>query len=117
MAKKLKAKVYVVATSNHILSSVSSLPPSAQHDPSELISGWANTLAAEVEELDPFAVALGQAKKPDAAVRVFTAASEVVPGALIDGFLTDKGFLSASGCALLASERLVAERLLFGRAA
>ncbi|KPV73007.1 uncharacterized protein RHOBADRAFT_46101 [Rhodotorula graminis WP1] len=111
-AKKLGAKVYVVALVDHILSSSStsttgSLP---QHDPTELLAGWSGTLAEELESLDALALAASDPLEPD--VSVFADTSEVVPGRLIDGFITEKGFLSATGCDLLGRERAVAEREL-----
>ncbi|GAA5947900.1 hypothetical protein JCM10213_007643, partial [Rhodosporidiobolus nylandii] len=112
LAKMLGAKVYAVAASDLILPSSGSPPSSAQHDPSELYSGWATTLAAELEELDPFALSLAAGNEPDA--RVWTKASEVVPGGLIDGYITEKGVLSVGGCVQLAKERGVAEATLYG---
>ncbi|GAA5877081.1 hypothetical protein JCM8547_007301 [Rhodosporidiobolus lusitaniae] len=112
MAKKLRVKVFVVAPSDSILPSGSPAPSFASHDPSELYSGWANTLAAEIEDLDPFALALGNKQESDATV--WTTASEIVPGGLIDGYITEKGVLSATGCDALGKERGVAERLLYG---
>ncbi|GAA5988481.1 hypothetical protein JCM11641_007165 [Rhodosporidiobolus odoratus] len=112
MAKKLGARVFVIATSDLILSPVSTAAPSVRHDPSEFYSGWANTLASELEDLDAFATALADEGQPD--VRAFSQGSEVVPGALVDGFITEKGVLSASGCYQLARERGIAEQVLYG---
>ncbi|BGP43765.1 hypothetical protein JCM10450v2_007963 [Rhodotorula kratochvilovae] len=113
MAKKLGARVYVIATSDQILSSLTSpAPPPPQHDPTELLAGWAGTLAAELESLDAFALAAADKAQPGASV--FTETSEVVPGRLIDGYITEKGFLSATGCDMLGRERTIAEHELYG---
>ncbi|GAA6055618.1 hypothetical protein NBRC10513_007076 [Rhodotorula toruloides] len=111
MAKKQGAKVLVIATSDTILPPSVSAPPLATHDPTELLAGWSGTLAAETNDLDGFARALADEGQPD--LSVFTAASEVVPGGLVDGYITDKGFLSAAGCAALGAERGEAEKQLW----
>ncbi|GEM11240.1 initiation factor 2B-related protein [Rhodotorula toruloides] len=85
-------------------------PTLASHDPTELLAGWSGTLAAETNDLDGFARALADDEQPE--LTVFTAASEVVPGGLIDGYISDKGFLSAAGCAALGAERGEAEKQL-----
>ncbi|BGP11690.1 hypothetical protein JCM10049v2_007610 [Rhodotorula toruloides] len=110
MAKKQGAKVFVIATSDTILPPSNPSPPLANHDPTELLAGWSGTLAAETNDLDGFARALADEGQPD--LSVVTAASEVVPGGLIDGYITDKGFLSAAGCAVLGAERGDAEKQL-----
>ncbi|CDR48999.1 hypothetical protein NBRC10512_005475 [Rhodotorula toruloides] len=110
MATKQGAKVFVIATSDTILPPSNPSPPLANHDPTELLAGWSGTLAAETNDLDGFARALADEGQPD--LSVVTAASEVVPGGLIDGYITDKGFLSAAGCAVLGAERGDAEKQL-----
>ncbi|GAA6042390.1 hypothetical protein JCM8097_004493 [Rhodosporidiobolus ruineniae] len=122
MAKKLGAKVYVLALSDQILPSsfplLTPLSPSATallshtHDPAELPSGWSNTLAAELQDLAPLAQAMVDPKENS--VTGWTKASETVPAGLIDGYITEKGCLSAKGCAVLAKERAEAEKLLYG---
>ncbi|GAA5894640.1 hypothetical protein JCM8208_006033 [Rhodotorula glutinis] len=111
-AKALGAKVYVVALVDQILSSSSTSTTTSQpqHDPTELFAGWSGTLAEELESLDALALAVSDPLGHD--VSVFTETSEVVPGHLIDGFITEKGFLSATGCHLLGRERALAEREL-----
>ncbi|GAA5833667.1 hypothetical protein JCM11251_003198 [Rhodosporidiobolus azoricus] len=112
MAKKLKAKVFVLATSDQILPSSAPPPAPVQHDPAELYAGWAGTLATELEDLDPFAEALAEEKQQD--VKVWTKGSEVVPGSLVDGYITEKGVLTVAGCHALARERGAAETMLYG---
>ncbi|GAA5902518.1 hypothetical protein JCM6882_002773 [Rhodosporidiobolus microsporus] len=112
MAKKLKAKVFVVATSDQILPLSTTPPTPASHDPAELYAGWANTLATELEDLDPFAEAVAANNQPD--VRAWTKGSEVVPGSLVDGYITEKGVLTIAGCHALAKERGIAEKMLYG---
>ncbi|GAA5920248.1 hypothetical protein JCM1841_000443 [Sporobolomyces salmonicolor] len=113
MAKKVGAKVFILAASDQILAFLSSTPPaSPAHDPRELLAGWVNTLAYDLEDLDPFAEHLVDSGQANATV--FGTASEVVPKALIDGYITEKGFLSAEGVAFLGKERALAEQNLYG---
>ncbi|BGP35680.1 hypothetical protein JCM10296v2_007532 [Rhodotorula toruloides] len=111
MAKKQGAKVFVIATADTILPPSHSSPRPAKHDRTELLAGWSGTLAAETNDLDGFARALADEGQSD--LTVFTEASEVVPGGLVDGYITDKGFLSAAGCAALSTERGEAEKQLW----
>ncbi|GAA5965567.1 hypothetical protein JCM21900_005158 [Sporobolomyces salmonicolor] len=113
MAKKVGAKVFILAASDQILAFLSSTAPaSPAHDPRELLAGWVNTLAYDLEDLDPFAEHLVDSGQANATV--FGTASEVVPKALIDGYITEKGFLSAEGVAFLGKERALAEQNLYG---
>lgn len=81
-------QVFVVATSDNILSSSRSSPQVVKHDATELLAGWSGTLAAETNDLDSFARALADDDQPD--LTVYTAASEVVPGGLIDGYISEQ---------------------------
>ncbi|GAA5839840.1 hypothetical protein JCM9279_005182 [Rhodotorula babjevae] len=112
-AKKLGAKVFVVALVDQILSSSSTSTAASRprHDPTELLAGWSGTLAEELESLDALALAAANPLERD--VNVFADTSEIVPGHLIDGYVTEKGFLSATGCDLLGRERALAERELY----
>lgn len=79
-------QVFVVAMSDHILSSRPATTAAAQHDPTELLAGWSGTLAEELVSLDAFALAAADPRQPD--VSVFCQTSEVVPGRLIDGYIS-----------------------------
>lgn len=118
-AKAKKSPVYALASTAYFESGLSNKawePTLA--DPFEMLSTWSATPQATKNDEAAASVANFAAAaldEEDSTIKVTVQTDELVPGDLIDCWITEAGLLSAEGCSLLCRERYRAELDLFGQ--
>ncbi|KAK4704767.1 hypothetical protein P7C70_g1436, partial [Phenoliferia sp. Uapishka_3] len=113
-AKEVKAKVFVLATSDAIeCAQKDKKPPMIMGSGKEVTGAWKEAGAAKFEGLEGF---VGQVlDEGNEGVKVVCPESEIVPAKFVDAWITDAGILSAVQCCKLGKERGEAEALLYGK--